>query len=224
MIATQYVHDHVMHFYHLHSMDWVDVVSALSADPAATAELQQCLSAWTNNSTEYFAGVQEKLRGFVDGGRLGIFSNAYWGHSAYKLSPEVNLMVFAHYLEALSWQREVVKVHAIFGGKNPHPHFAVGGAPCAINTTDRPIQKKRVSVNMDSLALIGTLIGQMRTFVEQVYLPDTMAIAAAYKDWATPGLGEGLGNFMTFGEFPKDWIPSTKANFSCLGAPSCNGT
>ena len=133
MIAAQFVHDHVMHFYHLHALDWVDVVSALKADPVATAKLQTSLSTWPNNTTEHFRGVQQKLKGFVEGGQLGIFANGYWGHPAYKLPPEVNLLAVAHYLEALAWQRDVVKIHAIFGGKNPHPNFVVGGAPCAIS-------------------------------------------------------------------------------------------
>ncbi|MDU6136267.1 nickel-dependent hydrogenase large subunit, partial [Bradyrhizobium sp.] len=135
MIAAQYVHDHVMHFYHLHALDWVDVVSALKADPAATSKLQVSLSPWPNNSPAYFGAVQQKLKGFVESGQLGIFANGYWGHPEYKLPPEVNLLAIAHYLEALAWQRDVVKIHAIFGGKNPHPNFVVGGVPCAISAS-----------------------------------------------------------------------------------------
>ena len=120
MIAAQYVHDHVMHFYHLHALDWVDVVSALKADPKATSELAQTVSPhWPNASTGYFADQQAKLKKFVDAGQLGIFAKAYWGHPAYKLPPEANLMAVSHYLEALQWQRDVVKLHTIFGGKNP---------------------------------------------------------------------------------------------------------
>lgn len=119
MIAAQYVHDHVMHFYHLHALDWVDVVSALKADPKATAELAQGLSRYPKSSPGHFADVKKRLAGFVDSGQLGIFANAYWGHPAYKLPPEANLMAVAHYLEALAWQRDVVKLHTIFGGKNP---------------------------------------------------------------------------------------------------------
>lgn len=195
MIAAQYVHDHVMHFYHLHALDWVDVVSALKADPAATSKLQIGLSPWPNNSPSYFAGIQQKLKGFVEGGQLGIFTNGYWGHPEYKLPPEVNLLAVAHYLEALAWQREVVKIHAIFGGKNPHPNFVVGGVPCAISETSHA-----TAVNSENLRLVGQVIGKMREFVDQVYLPDTLAIAGFYKDWATRG--EGVGNFLSYGEFP----------------------
>ena len=196
MIAAQFVHDHVMHFYHLHALDWVDVVSALRADPVAAAKLQTSLSTWPNNSAEHFRGVQQKLKGFVEGGQLGIFANGYWGHPAYKLPPEVNLLAVAHYLEALAWQRDVVKIHAIFGGKNPHPNFVVGGAPCAISETAHA-----TAVTPENLRLVGELIGKMRTFVDQVYLPDTLAIAGYYKDWASRG--EGVGNFLSFGEFPQ---------------------
>lgn len=195
MIAAQYVHDHVMHFYHLHALDWVDVVSALKADPAATSKLQVSLSPWPNNTPAYFGAVQQRLKGFVESGQLGIFANGYWGHPEYKLPPEVNLLAIAHYLEALAWQRDVVKIHAIFGGKNPHPNFVVGGVPCAISATSHA-----TAVNGENLRLVGEVIDKMRQFVDQVYLPDTLAIAGFYKDWATRG--EGVGNFLSYGEFP----------------------
>lgn len=196
MIAAQYVHDHVMHFYHLHALDWVDVVSALSADPKATAELAQMVSPhWPNASAGYFADQQAKLKKFVEAGQLGIFAKAYWGHPAYKLPPEANLMAVSHYLEALAWQRDVVKLHAIFGGKNPHPNFLVGGVPCAIDLNSDS------ALNMKRLAQVQDIIKKMQIFVDQVYVPDTLAIAGFYKDWFKQG--EGLGNFMTYGDFPE---------------------
>jgi hydrogenase large subunit len=192
-----------MHFYHLHALDWVDVVSALDADPAATADLQQCLSDWPNNTTDHFAGIKAQLTSFVETGQLGIFTNGYWGHPAYKLSPELNLMAVSHYLEALGWQRKVAKILTIFGGKNPHPNFSVGGVPCAIDTSFSGTGK--MAVTMDNLDLVQSIIAEMRTFVDQVYVPDTLAIATCYKDeWGKPGHGEGLGNFLTFGDFPLD--------------------
>ncbi|EDZ7632554.1 hydrogenase 1 large subunit [Salmonella enterica] len=133
MLATLWCHDHLVHFYQLAGMDWIDVLNALKADPRATSQLAQSLSAWPMSSPGYFFDVQNRLKKFVDGGQLGIFRNGYWGHPQYKLSPEANLMGFAHYLEALDFQREIVKIHTIFGGKNPHPNWIVGGMPCAIN-------------------------------------------------------------------------------------------
>lgn len=198
MIAAQYVHDHVMHFYHLHALDWVDVVSALKADPAATSALAQSISPWPKSSPGYFAETQKTLKNFVEGGQLGIFANGYWGHPEYRLPPEANLMAVAHYLEALGWQREVVKLHAIFGGKNPHPNFLVGGAPSPISVGSGA--SAATALNMDGLTKVKDIIGKMKTFVEQVYLPDTLAIAGFYKDWFARG--EGLGNFMTYGDFP----------------------
>ncbi|MGC1955455.1 MAG: nickel-dependent hydrogenase large subunit [Gammaproteobacteria bacterium] len=195
MIAAQYVHDHVMHFYHLHALDWVDVISALKADPKETAELAQTISNYPKSSRGYFADTQKKLKDFVDAGQLGIFANAYWGHPAYKLPAEANLMAVAHYLEALAWQREVAKLLAIFGGKNPHPHFLVGGVPLPIDlNSDSALNAKR-------LAQVQTIIDEMRTFVDQVYVPDTLTIAGFYKDWGSQG--EGLGNFLTYGDFPE---------------------
>ena len=195
MIGAQFVHDHVMHFYHLHALDWVDVVSALSAEPAATADLQQCLSPWPNSSQSYFADVKQRLSGFVGSGQLGIFANGYWGHPEYKLPPELNLLAFAHYLEALDWQRKASRLHALFGGKNPHPNFIVGGAPCALDG-----EQGATALDAQGRALVIEVIEEMRRFVDEVYVPDTLAIARYYKDWAWRG--EGVGNFMTYGEFP----------------------
>jgi len=195
MIAAQYVHDHVMHFYHLHALDWVDVVSGLSADPKATSELAQSLSNYPRSSPGYFADVKKKLKDFVDAGQLGIFAKAYWGHPAYKLPPEANLMAVAHYLEALAWQRDVARLHAIFGGKNPHPNFVVGGVPCPIDLNSDS------AINSERLSLVQDIIHKMRDFVDQVYVPDTLAVAGFYKDWG--GRGEGLGNFLTYGDFPE---------------------
>jgi hydrogenase large subunit len=195
MIAAQYVHDHVMHFYHLHALDWVDVVSGLSADPKATSELAQSLSNYPKSSPGYFADTKKKLKDFVDAGQLGIFAKAYWGHPAYKLPPEANLMAVAHYLDALAWQRDVARLHAIFGGKNPHPNFVVGGVPCPIDLNSDS------AINSERLSLVQDIIHKMRDFVDQVYVPDTLAVAGFYKDWG--GRGEGLGNFLTYGDFPE---------------------
>jgi hydrogenase large subunit len=202
MIAAQYVHDHVMHFYHLHALDWVDVVSALKADPTATSQLAQSISSYPKSSPGYFADTQKKLKDFVESGQLGIFANGYWGHPGYKLPPEANLMAVAHYLEALAWQREVVQIHTIFGGKNPHPNFLVGGSPSpiSIDTTNMG-GASATAVNMAGLQQVKTVIGHMKEFVDQVYLPDTLAIASFYKDWFQRG--EGVGNFLTYGDFPE---------------------
>jgi hydrogenase large subunit len=194
MIAQQYAHDHVMHFYHLTALDWVDVVSALKADPQATSDIQRSLSAWPNSSPGYFAGVRTKLQEIVDSGNLSLFTNGYWGHPAYKLPPEVNLLAVAHYLEALNWQKDVVTIHTIFGGKNPHPNFVVGGVPMPIDLNSQ------TALNAASLAIISQTINRITEFVDQVYLPDLLAIAPYYLDYAA--LGEGLGNFLTWGEFP----------------------
>jgi hydrogenase large subunit len=195
MIAAQYVHDHVMHFYHLHALDWVDVVSALSADPAATAALAQQVSPQhPQSSPGYFSDVQKKVKNFVESGQLGIFAKGYWGHPAYKLPAEANLMAVAHYLEALAWQRDVVKLHTIFGGKNPHPNFLVGGVPSPIDLNSDS------AINAKKLAQVQDVISKMMTFVDQVYVPDTLAIAGFYKDWGSRG--EGLGNFLCYGDLP----------------------
>ncbi|MBZ0129613.1 MAG: nickel-dependent hydrogenase large subunit [Rhodobacteraceae bacterium] len=194
MIAAQYVHDHVMHFYHLHALDWVDVVSALDADPKATSDLASSISNYPKSSPGYFSDVKKKLKTFVEQGQLGIFANGYWGHSAYKLPPEANLMAVAHYLDALEWQRDVVQLHTIFGGKNPHPNFLVGGVASPLDPNSDS------AINMATLAKISDVISKMEAFVNLAYLPDTLAIAGFYKDWGA--IGEGVGNFLTYGDYP----------------------
>ncbi|MGZ5424063.1 MAG: nickel-dependent hydrogenase large subunit, partial [Candidatus Aminicenantales bacterium] len=166
MFCAHYLQDHVVHFYVLHALDWVDVVSALSADPAQTAAVARSLSSWPKNSEGYFRTVQDKVRALVSSGQLGIFANAYWGHPAYKLPPEVNLLGVAHYLDILEWQKEIVKVHTIFGGKNPHPHYLVGGVYSAVGP------ENAMALNAERLALVGKLIDDAIQIVDQVYIPD----------------------------------------------------
>ncbi len=199
MQLTLYVHDHLVHFYHLHALDWVDVVSGLKADPKATSALAESISPWAKSSPGYYRDLQNRLKRFVEAGQLGPFKNAYWGHPAYKLPPEANLMATAHYLEALDFQKEIVKIHTIYGGKNPHPNWLVGGVPCAINVNDTGAVG---AINMERLNLISSIIDRSVEFVEQVYVPDLYAIAGFYKDWL---YGGGLSNkcLLSYGEFPQ---------------------
>lgn len=200
--GIQFVQDHVVHFYHLHGLDWVDVVSALKADPARTATLAQSISDWHNSSAAYFKSVQDKLKAFVAGGQLGLFANGYWGHPAYKLPPEANLMAVAHYLEALDWQREVIKIHAMLGSKNPHLQtYLVGGMALAMNPADEQ------TMNVIEIAYMNDLAAKALDFVAKVYIPDLLAVASFYKDWAK--YGAGVGNFLAYGEFPNDTVSNT---------------
>ncbi len=196
--GMQFVQDHVIHFYHLHALDWVDVVSALSASPDGTAAIARQISPWPNNSATYFKEVQDRISKFVSGGQLGIFTNGYWGHPAYKLPPEVNLLAVAHYLEALDWQRDVIRLHTVFGGKNPHPNFLVGGMASAINLDDT------ATINTERLTDIHDMIRRAQRFVEEVYWPDLVAIAGFYKEWAS--VGGGLRDYLACGEFPESDI------------------
>ena len=193
MMATQTVQDHVIHFYHLHALDWVDVVTVLKADPKKAADIAQSFSRYDKNTPAHFADVQRKVKQFADSG-LGIFANGYWGHPAYKLPPEVNLIAVAHYLDALEWQKEIVKIHAVFGGKNPHPNYLVGGVPCSINADEM------AAINTERLNLVSRLITQADEFVNEVYIPDLLAVASFYKDWAK--WGGGLSNYLSYGEYP----------------------
>lgn len=194
MFCAQYMQDHVVHFYHLHSLDWVDIVSALKANPNEASRIAQSISNYPKSSPAYFSDLQKRLISFVNSGQLGIFANAYWSHPAYKLPPEINLIGVAHYLEALEWQKEVVKIHTIFGGKNPHPNYLVGGVPCAININEAN------ALNAERLAQAGKLLDDAKNFVEQVYIPDLLAVAPYYLDWGA--IGGGLKNYLAYGDLP----------------------
>lgn len=195
MQAVLYMHDHTVHFYQLHVLDWVDVLSALKADPKTAATLAQKLSPWEKNTEGYFTSTQERLKKFVASGQLGIFANGYWGHPDYKLTPEQNLIVLIHYLDALEWQKEVVKVHAVFGGKNPHPNYIVGGMPCSIDLNEAN------AINMERLSLVKQKLEEAKTFVNEVYMPDLMMIVEAYKDkWCN--IGGGVRNYLSYGDYP----------------------
>lgn len=206
--GIQYVQDHVIHFYHLHALDWVDITSALKASPEETSKLAQSISDWPKSSAAYFKGIQDRLKKFVESGQLGLFANGYWGHPAYKLPPHANLMAVAHYLEALEWQREVIQIHAILGSKNPHAQtYLVGGMAIPVDPNSQ------AALNAERLSLLKKLFVQAKEFVEKVYIPDLLAVAPFYKEWA--GIGEGLGNYLAYGDFPLDtsgdprrlWLP-----------------
>jgi [NiFe] hydrogenase large subunit len=187
--GAQYQHDHIVHFYHLHALDWVDIVSALSADPKATATLADNVSDAPWGGSKYFKSVQDRLKKFVSSGQLGPFENAYWGHSAYKLPAEANLMAASHYIEALRLQAKAARMHAIFGGKNPHPQsLVVGGMTCVGDLTP------------DRIAEFLYITRETQQFIEKVYIPDLLTVAGFYKDWA--GIG-GTTNFMAWGDFPE---------------------
>ncbi len=215
LAGVQNVADHVVHFYQRQAFDWVDVVTALDADPAATGALARSISPWPEASGAYFAGVQERLRGLVQAGQPGPLANGPWGHPAYTLPPEACLVVAAHYLEALDWQRRFLRMHTLLGGKSPHPQtYLVGGmalappwgGPSAALSGEHPGQVEReapVALGPRGLELMADLIAEAKTFVEQVLVPDALMVAAGYRDdWAS--VGSGNATYLSFGEFPED--------------------
>ena len=191
------MHDHIVHFYHLSALDWVDVVSALKADPAKAAALAESLSPWPNNNRLTLKAVQDKLKGFVEAGQLGIFTNGYWGHPAMKLAPEVNLLAVSHYLQALDYQRKANQVVAILGGKTPNiQNLAVGGVANAINLDNQ------ATLNMEKLYQVKDIIDEIKGFIQQVYFVDVCAIGAMYPDWL--GYGAGVTNYLSVPDLPLD--------------------
>ncbi len=213
------VHDHIVHFYHLHALDWVDVVSALSADPKATSALAQSISSWPLSSPGYFKDLQTRLKKFVESGQLGPFKNGYWGSKAYRLPAEANLMAVAHYLEALDFQKDIVKIHTIFGGKNPHPNWLVGGVPCPINVDGIGGVG---AINMERLNFVKEIIDRSIEFNNLVYLPDVAAIGSFYKDWLYGG-GLSGKSVLAYGDIPEHANDYTAANLSLPQGAIING-
>jgi hydrogenase large subunit len=197
ILVAHAMHDHIVHFYHLSALDWVDVVSALKADPAKTSQLAESLSTWPGNSRMQLTAVRDRLKGFVDNGQLGIFQNGYWGHPAMKLSPEVNLLAVSHYLEALEQQRRINQVVAILGGKTPHiQNLAVGGVANAINLDNQ------ATLNMEKLYQVKDIIDEIQSFIQQVYFVDVCAIGGMYPEWF--GYGKGVTNYLSVPDLPLD--------------------
>ncbi len=197
IISAHALHDEIVHFYHLSALDWVDVTSALKADPDKTALLAESLSTWSGNSKHEFRKVKEKLAGFVAGGQLGIFANGYWGHPAMKLTPEVNLLAVTHYLQALQAQRHANKIVSILGSKTPHiQNVAVGGVSNPISTDSQSV------LTVERLLAVKAEIDQLRDFVENVYMVDVGAIGAMYADWTQ--YGAGVTNYLSVPDYPID--------------------
>ena len=201
-----YLHDHVVHFYHLHALDWIDITKALEADPKQTvAEAQKWAGlsgqrAW-NASEDVYIQVKERVQKYIKQGRLGIFGNAYWGSEGFKLTPEQNLIGLSHYLDALELQRDLAKMMAIFGGKNPHPQsFVVGGVTCVQDIK-----------NPARIAEFKQLLKRGRKFIKEAYLPDVYMAGTMYGEEALNGTGGGLGNYMSYGGFNLDDLPFYKS-------------
>lgn len=189
LLGAQFLHDHIVHFYQLHALDWVDVVSALKADPKKTADLAAKVTPAGKSGVSDFKTTQAKIKKLVESGQLGLFANGYWGHPAYKLPPEVNLLAVDHYLQALRQQARTARMHAIFGAKNPHlQSLVVGGVTCATDLTP------------DRIAEFKYLWQETMDFVNNVYIPDVVAVAGFYKDWGKIG---GTTNYLVYGEFPQ---------------------
>ncbi len=200
MQLTLQAHDHLVHFYHLHALDWVNPVNALKADPKATSALQQSVSPkHPHSSPGYFRDVQNRLKKFVESGQLGPFKNGYWSNPAYLLPPEADLMAVTHYLEALDFQKNIMRIRTILGGKDPHPNWMVGGVPCAINMDDD--LSAGAPLNMVNLNLISSIIDQTREFIKNVYIPDILAVGQFYKGWLYGGGLSGM-NVLSYGDIP----------------------
>lgn len=213
ILAAHALHDHIVHFYHLSALDWVDVTSALKGDPNKTAQLAESLSPWQGNSRREFEKVKNKLADFVASGQLGIFTNGYWNHPAMHLSPEINLLAVAHYFQALEYQRKANQVVATLGSKTPNiQNLAVGGVANAINLDNL------TTINMDVLYRVKDLLAEVRTFVEQVYVPDVIAIGAMYPEWL--GYGAGVTNYMAVPDLPLD---AAGTQFDLPGGTIMNG-
>ena len=197
ILAAHSMHDHIVHFYQLSAMDWVDITAALQADPEKAANMLKGISTWSLNSANEFRNVQKKIQALVDSGQLGIFANGYFGHPAMKLPPEVNLIAVAHYLQALECQRDCNRIVALLGGKTPHiQNLAIGGVANPINLDSQSV------LNLERLMFVKACIDRLNDFVTQVYRVDAAVIAAYYPEWLN--LGKTSGNYLSVPEYPID--------------------
>lgn len=197
IISAHAIHDHIVHFYHLSALDWVDVVSALKADPIKTAALAESLSDWPLNGKAVMTQTLDKLKSFVGSGQLGPFTNGYWGHPAMKLSPEVNLLAVTHYLQALEAQRHANKIVTILGSKSPHiQNVAVGGVSNPIATDSQSV------LSVERLLALKPHMDALGEFIRKVYLVDIAAIGAFYAEWTK--YGAGVTNYLSAPDFPMD--------------------
>jgi hydrogenase large subunit len=184
ILIAHALHDHIVHFYHLSALDFVDVATIPEADPAKASSIAESLSEWSGNSKPEMKKVQDTIKGLLGSGQLGIFAHGYWGHPAMKLPPEVNLLAVAHYLQALDVQRKANQVVGILGGKTPHiQNMAVGGVQNAINLD------ASAALSMDRIYMMKDLFDEVVPFVQQVYFNDACAVAGFYADWFD--IGEG---------------------------------
>jgi len=212
--------DHLVHFYHLHALDWVNPVNALKADPVATSALQQSISPHNPKSSPgYFRDTQNRLKKFVESGQLGPFKNGYWTNPAYLLPPEADLMAVTHYLEALDFQKDIMKIRTVFGGKDPHPNWLVGGVPCAINIDGVGANG---AINMERLNLVSSIIDRTIEFIDQVYIPDLLAIAQFYKGWMYGG-GISGQSLLSYGDIPDNANDYSAANLLMPRGAIING-
>ena len=197
ILSAHSMHDHIVHFYQLSAMDWVDITAALNADPDKAAEMLKGVSTWGLNSANEFRNVQNKIKSLVESGQLGIFANGYFGHPAMKLPPEINLIAVAHYLQALECQRDCNRIVALLGGKTPHiQNLAIGGVANPINLDSQSV------LNLERLMFVKSCIDRLNDFVTQVYRVDAAIIAAYYPEWLN--LGKTSGNYLSVPEYPID--------------------
>jgi len=197
MISMHSMQDHIVHFYHLSALDWVDIIACLKADPKKASLLAESISDFGGHGVDDFKNVQEKLKHFVDSGRLGIFASGYWGHQAMRLSPEENLLLFAHYLMALDYQRKAAQAVAVIGGKNPHiQNLVVGGVATAVNMDNM------ATLNVERLSLIREKLSEVKNFIDNVYMNDLVLLANRYSEWFD--IGSSVGNYIAVPEYPVD--------------------
>ena len=211
LAVSQAIRDHVVQFYISQLPDWVDARAALTADPAATSRLARSLSDWPQSSTEHFSGVRDRLAATIESPG-GPWANGYWGHPAYQLSPEQDLLLLAHGLEALDWQRRLMRIHVLMGGRDPHPQtYLVGGMSLVPDWggpispgTHPPVPDRNAPAALSDagLTIAEDLLVSARTFVDQVFAPDVMELGRAYPDWAA--LGTGVRRYLSFGQFAED--------------------
>ncbi|MFC1961441.1 nickel-dependent hydrogenase large subunit [Chloroflexota bacterium] len=164
ILGAAHIADHILHFYHLAALDYVDV--------ARVAKYEG------NDPT------LNSVKDFISRGALGPFVPRYEGD--YRLPDDVNNQAVAHYVKALEMRRKGQEMLSIFGGKMPHNCAIMPGGVTEVPTIDK-------------ITSFLWRLNELREFIDNVYLPDVLAVAGVYSDYF--GIGAGCGNLLSYGSF-----------------------
>ncbi len=188
ILGAAHIADHILHFYHLVALDYVDVAKLAKYDGNDPA--------------------LNSIKGFIARGELGPFVPRYEGD--YRLTDTANEQAIAHYVLAFDMRRKSQEMLALFGGKMPHNMGIIPGGVASVPT-------------VDSMTSFLWKLKELQGFIDNVYLPDVLAVARVYSDYFE--IGQGCRNLLAYGSYELDGMEAdlTKRNrFFKPGTTSIN--